>query len=227
MSIARLDDGIRESHWETRRQHLHLHLQLRSGQLRNGKSVGAHGNLHHLRNGGVFGFRASTDQELHYIFVRLKRVCHLVRTCLTLLLLSRLPCTTSTSSSSLTLPSTTTPKHALQSGRHDLLQEHPAHHQPLQARRSKSIAIKNHSLWRENQQSDGNPRNTYSTYSTFYGGCRASFMWWISHEKLEFDVHMRRVWVPHWISPKGGRSRFEASWLRGLSLPLLCTGSLA
>ena len=47
MSIARLDGGITESHGETRRQHLHLHLQLRSGPLRNGKRVGAHGNLHH------------------------------------------------------------------------------------------------------------------------------------------------------------------------------------
>ena len=33
-----------------------LHLQLRSGRLRNGKRVGAHGNLHHVRNGGDFGF---------------------------------------------------------------------------------------------------------------------------------------------------------------------------
>ena len=43
---------------ETRRQHLHLHLhlQLRSGRLRKGKRVGAHGNPHHLRNGGEFGF---------------------------------------------------------------------------------------------------------------------------------------------------------------------------
>ena len=39
---------------EARRQHLHLHLQLqlqiRSARLRNGKRVGVHGNLHHLRN---------------------------------------------------------------------------------------------------------------------------------------------------------------------------------
>ena len=39
---------------ETRRQR--LHLQLRSGWLRNGKRVGARGNLHHLRNGGDFCF---------------------------------------------------------------------------------------------------------------------------------------------------------------------------
>ena len=56
MSIARLDGGLAESYGETRRQHLHLHLQLRSGRLRNGKQVGARGNLHHLRNGGDFGF---------------------------------------------------------------------------------------------------------------------------------------------------------------------------
>ena len=54
MSIAKLDGGTTESHWETRRQH--LHLQLHSGQLHNGKRVGAHGSLHHLRNGGDFGF---------------------------------------------------------------------------------------------------------------------------------------------------------------------------
>ena len=45
-----------ESHGENRWQHLHLHLQLRSGQLRNDKRVGAHGSLHHLKNGGDFGF---------------------------------------------------------------------------------------------------------------------------------------------------------------------------
>ena len=48
------------------------------------------------------------------------------------LLLSHLPFTTSTSSSSFTLPSTTTPEQAAQSGQHDLLQEYPVHHQPLQ-----------------------------------------------------------------------------------------------
>ena len=33
-----------------------LHLQLHSGKLHNGKRVGAHDNLHHLRNGCDFGF---------------------------------------------------------------------------------------------------------------------------------------------------------------------------
>ena len=40
MSIAKLDGGTTESHGETRQQH--LHLQLHSGRLRNGKRVGAH-----------------------------------------------------------------------------------------------------------------------------------------------------------------------------------------
>ena len=61
-------------------------------------------------------------------------------------LVSHLPCTTSTSSSAFTLPSTTTPEHALQSGQHDLLLEHTVHHQPLQDLQSKSNAIKNHSV---------------------------------------------------------------------------------
>ena len=56
MSIARLEGGITESHGEIRRQHLHLHLQLRSGRLQYGKQVAARGNLFHLRNGGDFGF---------------------------------------------------------------------------------------------------------------------------------------------------------------------------
>ena len=50
--------------------------------------------------------------------------------------MSHQPFTTSTASSSLTLPSTTTPEHALQSGQHDPLQECPVHHRS---------AIKNHS----------------------------------------------------------------------------------
>ena len=54
MSIEKLDGGTTESHGEARRQH--LHLQRRSGQLHSGKRVGAHGSLHHLRNGGDFGF---------------------------------------------------------------------------------------------------------------------------------------------------------------------------
>ena len=52
MSIARLDGGITESHGETRWQHLHLHLQLRSGRLRNGIRVGAHGNFRGETGGG-------------------------------------------------------------------------------------------------------------------------------------------------------------------------------
>ena len=78
------------------------------------------------------------------------------------LLLSHLPCTTSTSSSSFTLPSTTTPEHALQSGQHDLLQDHPVRHEPLRAPR---VDKQRHqeSLWLENLQSCGNPRTTTPT----------------------------------------------------------------
>ena len=71
--------------------------------------------------------------------------------------LSHLPFTTSTLSSSFTLPSTTTPEHALQSGQHDILQEHPVHHQPLQKRPVERNRYQER-LWRE-----GNLRNTFST----------------------------------------------------------------
>ena len=77
VSIGRLDGGITESHGETRPQH--LHLQLRNGRLHNGKRVGAHGNLHHLRNYGDLCFL-----ERQNFFVCLERICHLVRTCHTL-----------------------------------------------------------------------------------------------------------------------------------------------
>ena len=56
MSIGKMDGGTWESHAETRRQRLHLHLQLRRGQLHTGKRVGTRDNLHHLRNGGDFVF---------------------------------------------------------------------------------------------------------------------------------------------------------------------------
>ena len=182
---------------ETRRQNLHLHLQLRSGRLRNGKRVGAHGKLHHLRNGGEFRFpgknsrksagecrqdthslctsvqyslftsaertsrawlkgqHGSSHTDCSVIFVRLKRICHLVLHMSHPLLLSHLPFTTSTSSSSFTLLSTTTPEHAAQSGQHDLLQEHPVHHQFLQ---DLPVDKRRHQepFWRENLQSGGN-----------------------------------------------------------------------
>ena len=77
------------------------------------------------------------------------------------LLLSHLPFTTSSSSSSFTLPFTTTPEHAL----HDLLQEHPVHHAHLHAL---PVDKQRHqeSLWRENLQSGGNPRTTTPTVYT-------------------------------------------------------------
>ena len=179
---------------ETRRQHLHLHLQLRSDRLRNGTQVGAHGDLHHLRNGGDFVFldripekstgvhhehctysavqslhkrgthRTRLAQELHNIFVRLKRICHLVLHMSHPLLFSHLPFTTSTSSSSFTLPSTTTPEHALQSGPHDPLQEHPVHHEPLQDLPADNERHQE-SVWCENLKSGGNPLTTFSTRS--------------------------------------------------------------
>ena len=106
--------------------------------------------------------RTRLTQELHNIFVRLRRVCHLVwfmtHPCW---LLPRLSFTTSTSSSSFTLASTTTPEHAQQSGQYDLLQEHPVHHQPLQEQQVQKHRYQEPPC-RENQQSGGNPRNTLS-----------------------------------------------------------------
>ena len=61
-----------------------------------------------------------------------------------LLLFSHLPFTTSTSSSSFTLLTTTTQEHAVQSGQHDLLQEHPVHHAHPQALQVEHSAINNH-----------------------------------------------------------------------------------
>ena len=77
-------------------------------------------------------------------------------------LLSHLPFTTSTSSSSFTLPSTTKQEHAAKSGQHDHLQEHPVPHEHLQAL---PVDKQRHqeSLWRENLQSGGNPRTTTPT----------------------------------------------------------------
>ena len=74
-------------------------------------------------------------------------------------LLPHLPCTTITSSSSFTLPSTTTPEHALQSGQRDLLQEHNL----CKHARSKSIANKKNHPGVKTLQSDGNLRKTIST----------------------------------------------------------------
>ena len=201
----KLDGGFTESHGETRRQHLHLHLQLRSGQLRNGKRVGAHGNLY-LRNGGDFGFllripenrRCSVDSTpthnthlcstvcsqarnahhalgssnhgLHFIFVRLKRICHLVLHMSHPLLFSHLPFTSSTSSSSFTLPSTTTQEQAAQSVQHDRLQEHPVHHAHLQALPVDKLRHQE-SLWHENLQSGGNPPTTTPTDQEEHQSC--------------------------------------------------------
>ena len=78
----------------------------------------------------------SSNHGLHVIFVRLKRICHMVlhmsHPCWSL---PHLPCTTSTSSSSFTLLFLPRHKntHYVQSGQHDLLHEHPVHHAHLQA----------------------------------------------------------------------------------------------
>ena len=94
--------------------------------------------------------RTRLAQELHDIFVRLKRVCHLVRTCLTL-------CCSRTC----LVPRAHHPGHQnTQQGQHDLLQEHPVHHQPLQ---DLPVDKRRQKLWRENLQSGGNPRKTFST----------------------------------------------------------------
>ena len=63
MATGKPDGGTSESHGETRRQRVHLHLRLRSGQLHNGKRVGAHGIPHHLRNGGDVGFLEGTPEN--------------------------------------------------------------------------------------------------------------------------------------------------------------------
>ena len=94
-------------------------------------------------------------------FVCLKRICHLVLHMSHPLLFSHLPFTTSTSSSSLTLPSTTTRGHAAQSVQHGPLEEQPVPHEHLQAI---PVDKQRHqeSLWRENLQSGGNPRHDIS-----------------------------------------------------------------
>ena len=91
-----------------------------------------------------------------------KESSHLVSHMSHPLLLSHLPFTSSTSSSSFTLPSTTTQEHAAQPVQHGHLQEHPVHHAHLQAL---PVDKQRHqeSLWRENLQSGGNPRTTAPT----------------------------------------------------------------
>ena len=100
--------------------------------------------------------RTRLAQELHF------HLCAPEKNLSSGLRMSHPPFTTSSSSSSFTPPSTTTPEHAQQSGQHDLLQEHPVHHEHLQAL---PVDKQRHQepLWRENLQSGGNPRTTFST----------------------------------------------------------------
>ena len=114
----------------------------------------------------------SSHTDCSVIFVRLKRVCHLVRTCLTLCCCSLTCRTRSTSPSSFTLFSTTTPEHALQSGQTRSIQEYPVHHQPLQEHPVDKLRYQE-SLWRENQQRVGNPRTTFSTRCVDVVLCRS------------------------------------------------------
>ena len=90
----------------------------------------------------------SSNHGLHFIFVRMKRICHLVLHMSHPLLFSHLPFTTSTSSSSFTLLSTTTQEH----------EEHPVHHTHLQALPVDKLRHQE-SLWREDLQSGGNPHD--------------------------------------------------------------------
>ena len=101
------------------------------------------------------GRQGSSHHGLHFIFVRLKRICHLVLHMSHPYWLTHLPFTTSTSSSSFTPPSTTTPEHAAQLVQHDQLREHPIHHAHLQALPVDKLRHQE-SLWRENLQSGGN-----------------------------------------------------------------------
>ena len=104
----------------------------------------------------------SSHTDCSVIFVRLKSICHLVLHMSHPLLLSHMPYTTSTSSSSFTLPSTTTQEHAAQPAQHDQLQEHPRHHELLQALPVDKLRHQE-SLWRENLRGGGNPRTTTPT----------------------------------------------------------------
>ena len=109
--------------------------------------------------------RTRLAQELHNIFVRLRRICHLVCTCLTL-------CCSRTCRSprahhlphSLSLL-TKTQEHAAQPVQHGHRQEHPVHHAHLHAL---PVDKQHHqeSLWRGNLQSGGKPRTTTPTLKT-------------------------------------------------------------
>ena len=103
----------------------------------------------------------SSHTDCSVIFVRLKKVCHLVLH-MSHPWLNHLPFTSSTPFSSFTLPSTTTQEHAAPPVPHDLLQERPVHHAHFQAF-PVNKQLHQESLWRENWQSGGNPRNTTPT----------------------------------------------------------------
>ena len=95
------------------------------------------------------GQHGSSNHGLQFIFVRLKKICHLVLHMSHLLLFSPVPFTTSTSSPSFALPSTTTQER----------EEHQVHHAHLQAPSVDKLRHQE-SLWREDLQCGGNPRTT-------------------------------------------------------------------
>ena len=106
--------------------------------------------------------RTRLAQELHNIFVCLKRICHLVRTCLTLCC-SRIcfvPRAHHLPHSLFLLPRHQNTQ-CIQDNT-NLLQEYPVHHQPLQEQPVEKQRYEE-PLWRENQQGGGNPRKTFST----------------------------------------------------------------
>ena len=104
----------------------------------------------------------SSQTDCSVIFVRLKRICHLVLRMSHPCWLPRLSITTSTPSSSFTLLPTTTQEHAAQSVQQEQIREHPVHHAHLQAPSVDKLRHQE-SLWHENLQSGGNPRTTTPT----------------------------------------------------------------
>ena len=107
----------------------------------------------------LMGRHGSSHYGLHFIVVRLKRICHLVLHMSRPLLFSHLPFTTSTSSS---LSLFLLPRHKNKQHNRYHLQEHPVHHAHLQALPVDKLRHQE-TLWRENLQSARNPRTTTPT----------------------------------------------------------------
>ena len=97
------------------------------------------------------------------------------------LLLSHLPFTSSTSSSSFTLPSTTTQEHAAQPVQHGRLQEHPVRHEHLHALPVDKQRPQE-SLWRKDLQSGEKPCTTTPAQKRFHRRLSPSHAGTRSHE---------------------------------------------